>query len=229
MVIVLTDRRQASRPLEHIARAAVDGGARLIVLREKDLPDGARRALGARLRAAIAPFGGLLLWAGRVAGPDGQHLAVADPWPARAHGVVGRSCHDAASLADAAAEGAAYATVSPVFASRSKPGYGPPLGTAGLRELCAGAALPVYALGGIETADQVAECRAAGAAGVAVMGAVMRAEDPAALVAELVAACGELPLSVRRAPLSPAGREEGRPPQETAPTGGPYSTEGARP
>jgi thiamine-phosphate pyrophosphorylase len=208
VVIVLTDRRQARRPLEHVARAAVHGGARLIVLREKDLLDGARRALGARVRAAIAPFGGLLSWAGRVAGPDGQHLAAADPWPARARGVMGRSCHDASSLADAAAEGAAYATVSPVFASRSKPGYGPPLGTAGLGELCAGAALPVYALGGIETADQVAECRAAGAAGVAVMGAVMRAEDPAALVAELVAACGELPLSGRKVPfLAPTPQE----------------------
>jgi thiamine-phosphate pyrophosphorylase len=186
VVIVLTDRHQARRPLEDVVRLAVDGGARLIVLRERDLTDGARRALGARLRAAIAPFGGLLSWAGRVAGPDGQHLAAADPWPARPRGVLGRSCHDAASLAGAAAEGAAYATVSPVFPSRSKPGYGPPLGLAGLRDLCAGAGLPVYALGGIETADQAAQCRAAGAAGVAVMGAVMRAADPARLVAELI-------------------------------------------
>jgi thiamine-phosphate pyrophosphorylase len=95
-------------------------------------------------------------------------------------------CHGAAELAAAAAEGAAYATVSPVYPSRSKPGYGPPLGPAGLRDLCAGAGLPVYALGGIETADQAAECRAAGAAGVAVMGAVMRAADPARLVAGLI-------------------------------------------
>jgi len=46
----------------------------------------------------------------------------------------------------------------------------------------------VYALGGIETPAQVAGCRAAGAAGVAVMGAVMRAGDPAALVRSLLAA-----------------------------------------
>jgi thiamine-phosphate pyrophosphorylase len=41
------------------------------------------------------------------------------------------------------------------------------------------------ALGGIDSAQRVAECMAAGAAGVAVLGAVMRADDPGAVVAEL--------------------------------------------
>jgi thiamine-phosphate pyrophosphorylase len=221
VVIVFTDRRQARRPLADVVRAAVEGGARLVVLREKDLPDGERVALAARLRAVIAPLGGLLSRAGRVAGPDGRHLAAADPWPpddagpagddgprddAGPRGVIGRSCHDAASLAGAAAEGAAYATISPVFASRSKPGYGPPLGLATLRELCAGAALPVYALGGVETAEQAADCRAAGAAGVAVMGAVMRAADPAALVASFVS---DLPFFARKVPFLASTRQEG--------------------
>jgi thiamine-phosphate diphosphorylase len=229
MVIVLTDRHQARRPLGDVVRAAVDGGARLIVLREKDLPDGARAALAARLHAVLAPVGGRLLLAGRTAGPDGQHLAAADPWPlpgpagpASVGGVIGRSCHNAAELAAAAGEGAAYATLSPVFASKSKPGYGPPLGLSLFAELCAGAQLPVYALGGIESAQHARSCRAAGAAGVAVMGAVMRADDPAEVVAELVAGgSGELPLLLRRAPLSPSTRVAGRPPQESAPRGGP--------
>ncbi|HEV7899035.1 MAG TPA: thiamine phosphate synthase [Planosporangium sp.] len=222
MVIVFTDRRQARRPLDEVVAAAVDGGARTVVLREKDLPDEERAALAARLHEVLAPAGGRLLlagrtagWAGLVAGLHGQHLAAADPWPATPRGLVGRSCHDAGELAAAAAEGAAYATISPVFASTSKPGYGPPLGLSRLRDLCAGAGLPVYALGGIESAERAAECRRAGAAGVAVMGAVMRARDPAAVVAELVAAVdGDLPLFVRRAPLSPSVRVAGRPPQE---------------
>ncbi|MDT5036575.1 MAG: thiamine-phosphate pyrophosphorylase [Micromonosporaceae bacterium] len=185
MVIVFTDRRQARRPLPDVVRAAVDGGARLVVLRERDLPAGERAALAARLRAVLAAVGGRLL----VAGHD--HLGAADPWPAVPPALVGRSCHDARELAVAAAEGAGYATISPVFASRSKPGYGPPLGLDGLASLCAGARLPVYALGGVETADQVGACRHAGAAGVAVMGVVMRAPDPAAVVAELADADAE--------------------------------------
>jgi thiamine-phosphate diphosphorylase len=184
--MVFTDRRQGRRGLPEIVAAAVHGGARLVVLRERDLAHGDRSALAARLYAVLAPAAGRLLLAGRTAGPDGQHLAATDPWPARPRGLVGRSCHDETELAAAAAEGAAYATVSPVFATISKPGYGPPLGLSRLAHLCAGARLPVYALGGVETAEQAAACRQAGAAGVAVMGAVMRAADPATLVAALV-------------------------------------------
>jgi thiamine-phosphate pyrophosphorylase len=181
VVIVFTDRRQARHPLPDVIRAAVDGGARLVVLREKDLPDDERAALAARLRAVLAP-------AGAEGGDtsDGRHLAAADPWPDPPRGLVGRSCHNEGELVAAAAEGSAYATLSPIFESRSKPGYGPPLGLTRLRELCSGAGLPVYALGGVESGGRAARCREAGAAGVAVMGAVMRAEDPAAVVNELI-------------------------------------------
>jgi thiamine monophosphate synthase len=44
----------------------------------------------------------------------------------------------------------------------------------------------VYALGGITDGERAAACREAGAAGVAVMGAVMRARDPDAVVASLL-------------------------------------------
>ena len=90
--------------------------------------------------------------AGPLTAIDGRHLAAADPFPAAPPGMVGRSCHDAAELRAAAAEGADYATLSPIFRPISKPGYGPPLGLSRLADLCAGAGLPVYALGGIETA-----------------------------------------------------------------------------
>ena len=102
--------------------------------------------------------------------------------PARPAGLVGRSCHDGGEVAAAAAEGAHYATLSPVFASRSKPGYGPPLG---LPALAQPFAIPVYALGGVDTPERAYACVDAGAAGVAVMGAVMR--DPA-IVPELLSA-----------------------------------------
>ena len=77
-------------------------------------------------------------------------------------------------------------TFSPVFASASKPGYAPLLG---VRGLAAGArtvlGLPVLALGGI-VPGRARECIEVGAAGVAVMGAVMGAADPGAAVRALV-------------------------------------------
>ena len=86
--------------------------------------------------------------------------------------------------------GAAYATLSPVFPTTSKPGYGPPLGLSGLAQLARTVpGLPLYALGGIDAAS-AADCRDAGAAGVAVIGAVMAAPDPEAATRRLLAAIG---------------------------------------
>jgi len=185
-VLVVTDRRQARRPLPELVAAAVAGGARWVLLREKDLPYEQRYALAEALRSVLAPAGGSLI----VAGPDplggtAVHLSATDPAPAV--GLVGRSCHDAAELAALTTED--YLTLSPVFPSASKPGYGPVLGPGGLAGLIRRAGgRPVLALGGVDTCERAAACGAAGAAGVAVMGAVMRAADPAAVVADLLAA-----------------------------------------
>jgi thiamine-phosphate diphosphorylase len=190
-LIVFTDRRQAVRPLPEVIHAAARGGARLVVLREKDLPAPRRAALAVELAAVLARFGGRLLMAGPSGHPAaaGVHLAATDPWPGRPAGLVGRSCHDRAEVAAAAARGAHYATLSPVFPTASKPGYGPPLGPDAFGpDALGGPPLPVYALGGISWPDQARACVAAGAAGVAVMGAVMRASDPAGVVADLLAA-----------------------------------------
>ncbi|MGI8759440.1 MAG: thiamine phosphate synthase [Acidimicrobiales bacterium] len=192
-LVVLTDRRQARAGLVPTVAAAVEGGARAVVLREKDLPRPARWELGRALRAVLDPHGAMLL----VAGPDvelaeelgagGVHLAAGDAWPSGWRPpLVGRSCHDAVELQRAAEEAADYATLSPVFASASKPGYGPALTEAGLAELAAATELAVFALGGV-TAESAGPCLGAGAAGVAVMGAVMGADDPAGAAAALVA------------------------------------------
>jgi thiamine-phosphate pyrophosphorylase len=82
--------------------------------------------------------------------------------------------------------GADYVTLAPVFESASKPGYGPALGLDGLRAVVRDLAVPVLALGGIGP-DDVQGCLRAGAAGVAVMGGVMRAEDPGAVLREYLA------------------------------------------
>lgn len=198
-LLVITDGTQAVRPLWDVLDAAIDGGARAIVLREHAMPPGPRAELAARLRSRLSEVDGILLLSvsGELssnlaveAAADGLHLA-ARARPVDAPGLlVGRSCHDPGELAAAEAEGADYATVSPVYLSDSKPGYGPALGPVGLSVLCGRTTLPVYALCGVTGPERARECRKAGAHGVAVMGSVMRSADPAALVRELLDALG---------------------------------------
>ena len=78
-------------------------------------------------------------------------------------------------------------TVSPVWESSSKPGYGPALYPDGLAALLPGAP-PAYALGGVDSPARAQQARAAGAHGVAVLGAVMRAAHPDRAVAALLEA-----------------------------------------
>jgi thiamine-phosphate diphosphorylase len=182
-IVVVTDRRQARIPLPELVAAAVQGGARWVLLREKDLPHNERLALALDLRAVLAPAGGRLIVAGPdPLGGDAVHLSATDRLVSA--GLVGRSCHSAAELTRLTTED--YVTLSPVFASRSKPGYRP-LGLSRFRGLSRRSGRPVLALGGIETPARAAACVDAGAAGVAVMGAVMRATDVRAVVVAMAA------------------------------------------
>jgi len=88
------------------------------------------------------------------------------------------SVDEAAALLRA---GADYVTVSPVFVTASKPGYGPALGLEGLGRIVAQAPGAVVALGGI-TPENAALCLGTGVRGIAVMGEVMRAANPQATV-----------------------------------------------
>ena len=196
-LLVLTDRAAAAargRTLAETVAAAVSAGARAVVFREKDLAPADRRSLGAEVAAVMPPDGRLLVASDSHLAAEldaaGVHLAADDPLPEPAPATVGRSCHDRMEVRAAAAQGVDYVTVSPVYPTPSKPGYGPALGREALRDLAATAdAPPVYALGGVDAA-RIPDCIAAGAAGVAVMGAVMASEDPGAAVAALVAALG---------------------------------------
>lgn len=194
-ILVITDRRQARRPLEAVAEAVFAAGGRWLSLREKDLDPAARAALLARLVALGRGCGAVVtvhedVAAARAAGAAGVHLpAGVAPAAARrvlaAGALIGGSAHDAAEIAALAEAGADYATLSPIFASAGKPGYGPPLGLERLARAAAATRLGLVALGGID-AGNAAACIAAGARGVAVMGGIMSAADPAAVMAGLI-------------------------------------------
>jgi thiamine monophosphate synthase len=178
-LVLLTDRSQLrlGRGLVRTVRECVGAGLEAVVVREHDLEPGQRHALV----TALAAIDGLAVISSRI--PDdaahGLHLAAHQPAPADE--CWGRSCHSRADVARAAAQGASWVTLSPYAVSASKPADGPALPAPDF----AGHPLPVLALAGVDTTNAAAAV-AAGAHGVAVMGAVMRAADPAAVVAALV-------------------------------------------
>jgi thiamine-phosphate pyrophosphorylase len=182
-LLLLTDRTQlpAGRDLAEAVRTCAGAGLSHVVVREHDLDQGARY----RLVADLAGIEGLVVISSRLPDPAaaGVHLSGRQARPGR--GWFGRSCHTVEEVGRAAQEGAAYATLSPFAASPSKPGYGPPVD----RYAYASHAIPVLALGGIDLGN-AAQARAAGAHGVAVMGALMRAASPAAVVRRLLQEVG---------------------------------------
>jgi thiamine-phosphate pyrophosphorylase len=200
-LLVISDRHQARQPLGQVAEAVFAGGCRWFSLREKDLPPDERRALLGELVALGHRCGAVVtahedIEAVLAADADGLHLpSGGSPEAARARlpgALIGVSAHSADEAAALLRAGADYVTVSPVFLTASKPGYGPALGLAGLAHIVAEAPGPVVALGGI-TAQNAALCLKAGARGLAMMGEVMRSADPRAIVERVLSVMSTTP------------------------------------
>ena len=185
-LLVITDRTQASTALLGMVTAVLRAGCRWISVREKGLRAAEQVALTRELLPIVREFGAVLTLHGDAAlaqasGADGVHLSEgSDPSAARAAlgsaALVGISVHGGGQIRALDPALVDYAIAGPVYASASKPGYGP---AEGLRSLLSQARVPVLGLAGIEPSN-VADVIAAGAAGIAVMGGVMRAADPGA-------------------------------------------------
>jgi len=174
VLTMVTDRRRlAGLPalVERAGRAA-RAGVDAIQVREKDLPARALARLVRAVRAAVAGTATRVLVNGRpdlalATGADGvqlpeEGLAVGEVRRAFPSLVVGASCHSAEAARRAAAEGAHFVVLGPVFATPGKEERA--LGLEVLARACAVAGVPVHAIGGVEPA-RVPALRAAGACG----------------------------------------------------------------
>jgi thiamine-phosphate pyrophosphorylase len=196
----VTDRRAtAGRPLLGVVEACLGAGLRAVQLREKDLPARDLFHLATDLRALTARHRARLFVNDRVdvalaVGADGVHLPGAGLPPAAARALVGPerlvgvSTHSAEEAEAAAPEGADLVVFGPIYDTPSKRPFGAPRGLAELTAACRKTRLPVIAIGGV-TAARVPELREAGAAGVAVIRALLEAQDPAAATKALLIAC----------------------------------------
>ena len=208
-LLAVTDRHGHPRPLAETVQAVLDGGGRWIWFRDRDLEADARLRLGARVAERVRAANGVLTVGGDVAlaralGADGVHLGggsgpeaiAAARATLGAAALIGVSAHAPREAAAAARAGADYVTLSPIFTTTSKPGYGPALGPEGIAAART-VGLPIVALGGVGP-EVIGACRAAVAAGFAVMGGPMRALDPADATRALLTAWGAAESSAAR-------------------------------
>jgi thiamine-phosphate diphosphorylase len=192
LYVVTTGTLVSGRAHGEIATAAVDGGATAVQLRAPELSDDRLRPLASVLARLCGEAGVLFLVNDRVevaVGCDaaGAHVGSSeDPRGTRGRlgpeRILGVSVGNAEEARAAEAGGADYLGVT-VWETPTKP-EAMAVGLDGLRDIAGATALPVVGIGGID-ARNARQVLAAGAAGIAVIGAVATAEDPAAAVREL--------------------------------------------
>ncbi|MDX6377531.1 MAG: hydroxymethylpyrimidine kinase / phosphomethylpyrimidine kinase / thiamine-phosphate diphosphorylase, partial [Gaiellaceae bacterium] len=187
--VIAPARLQAGRLADLIGTL----GADIVQLRDRELEPGAL-LVEARACAEAARRAGCLFLVNddpvlaRDAGADGVHLGQDDGSIAAAReilggGIVGRTTRGGAALAAAEAEGADYASVSPVWETATHPTR-PPVGLAAVADAARTSQLPWFALGGIDR-RRALRVAALGARRIAVVRAVTDSDDPAAVVAAL--------------------------------------------
>ena len=175
---------------------ALRAGAPAVQLRVKGGSGRAEYEFAMKLREETRSHGALFFINDRVdvalaCGADGAHLGDDDLPLAAARRIVppafllGRSAGDVATARTAQREGADYLGVGAVFRTGSKADAGSPIGLRGLRQVVEEVTIPVVGIGGIDVENATA-VRDSGAAGVAVIRAVLGAADPGAAVRQLL-------------------------------------------
>ncbi|MGW0436181.1 thiamine phosphate synthase [Micromonospora sp. NPDC003197] len=197
---LVTDTRPGRDPLTVVRAALSAAGPDLVVqVRVEDTAsDREAYELTVRVIEMCAEAGALCLVNDRLhvalaVGAAGGHVGAEDLPVAAARrvlgpaAVLGATARDPDAALRAVVAGASYLGVGPCHATTTKDGLPPPIGPAGVRTVAAAVDVPVVAIGGV-TVERVPELLAAGAYGVAVVGAVSSAADPARVVATLLGA-----------------------------------------
>jgi thiamine-phosphate pyrophosphorylase len=202
---LITDRRQTrGRDLSAVVEQALQGGVRAVQLREKDLPTDELYRLAGELRRITSKYGAKLLINERAdialdVGADGVHLPESGLSAEAAREIIGSerligvSCHSLNAARSAQKSGADFITFGPVFFTPSKAAYGSPVGLELLAEAAGTLNIPVFGLGGINESN-ILKVMAAGAHGIALLSAIMAAEQPRSVVASILGIlCGRPP------------------------------------
>lgn len=195
---LVTDRTLSrGRPLTDIVAAAVRGGATMVQLREKEASTREFLEQARALKALLSPLKIPLVINDRVdialaVDADGIHVGQGDMPIADVRRLVGGRMFVGLSASKREyvlandAEAADYLGIGPCYAQTTKPGTAAPHGIQGFRTLRALTKKPVIAIGGIK-ASNAAPIIAAGADGLAVVSAIVSAEDPEAATREIAA------------------------------------------
>jgi thiamine-phosphate pyrophosphorylase len=195
-VYVITGRRIAGdRSILDVVRAAIRGGASVVQLREKTAATREIVELGQALREITRPAGIPLIVNDRLdialaIGAEGVHVGHDDMPVGLARRLIGpdrllgASPETVSEARQMERDGADYLGVGDVYGTPSKSDAGPPIGVDGLTEVIRAVSIPVVAIGGI-TLENAGAVIQAGAAGVAVISAVVSAPDPEAAARRL--------------------------------------------
>jgi thiamine-phosphate pyrophosphorylase len=198
---LVTDRGLArGRSVIDLARAAARGGATMVQLREKAATTRAFVEAARALKAALAPLGVPLIVNDRLdialaVDADGLHVGQSDMPVAEARRlmgpdkVVGLSIEAIEQATRPDAEAADYLGVGPIYAQQTKRDAAVPLGLDGLARIRGLTRKPIVAIGGL-TPENSAPALAAGADGLAVVSAIVAADDPEAAARGFMALFG---------------------------------------
>ncbi|MCP3784180.1 thiamine phosphate synthase [Micromonospora sp. A3M-1-15] len=197
---LITDTRPGRDPLAVLRAALPVARAELVVqVRvEDDATDREAYELARRVVGLCRPYGAACLVNDRLhvalaVEAAGGHVGAEDLPVAAARrvlgadAVLGATAREPGGAVAAVAAGASYLGVGPCHATTTKAGLPDPIGPEGVRAVAGAVDVPVIAIGGV-TAASVPALRAAGAYGVAVVGALSASPDPARTTVELIEA-----------------------------------------